>query len=136
MKIKIFCVISSCLWLIGCSKLWQTNEEYLDYLSSIVIQYQLKHGVVPDNEDKALQESGITLFNRGDINGNSLAYFQLPPNSFMFRSYGRNLKNDKGLSDDLDVYYVNKKKVNRMEFVSEINKNSDYREIYDNLFDK
>jgi hypothetical protein len=133
---RILLTILFCFVLFGCFRQWQTNEDYLDYLASIVIRYQDKHGKVPRVFEEAHEESGITLPNRGDINGGSLGYYALPPNAFMFRALGKNRKDDKGLADDLDIYYVNKAKVGRKEFITELNRDPIYRESYSDLFSK
>lgn len=105
------------LLLVACSR-WKTNEEYLDYLASIVLNYQVKHGKLPEHFSVAHDDSGIILPNRGDKNGNGLVYMQFPPNAFVFRSFGRNNKDDSGEGDDLDLYYVRGKKVTRKDFLS------------------
>lgn len=133
---KILLAFLSLFALVGCSSQWQTNEDYLDYLSSIVIRYQVKHGKISKDFGDVLRESKVILPNRGDIDGYPLVYYVFPPNSFMFRSYGKNRKDDKGLLDDLDVYYINGAKVNRREFISEFSKDPIYREVYSGLFEK
>jgi hypothetical protein len=94
-----------------------TNEEYMNYLASIVLQYQKKHGKVPEGFEIAHRESKIVLPNRGDKNGDPYVYRRVGSKAFFFRGYGRDGKNNLGLGDDTDVYYVETKKVNREEFI-------------------
>jgi len=121
----------------GCSK-WKTNEDYLDYLASLVIQYQNKKGSVPESFGQAHAESGVTLPNRGDKNGRSLAYVGFQPDAFMFRSYGENNKDDFGLGDDFDIYYIAEKKVTRETLITylKIKKDSEYWYVYGSMFQK
>jgi hypothetical protein len=93
-----------------------TNEEYVNYLASIVVQYQRKHGKAPEGFEMAHRESKIVLPHRGDKNG-ALVYRRIGDKAFFLRGYGRDRKDDLGLGDDTDVYYVEMKKVNREEFI-------------------
>ena len=56
----------------------------------------------------------------------------------MFRSYGQNAKNELGLEDDLDVYYIAGAKVSQKALITHLKngKDSDYWSIYENLFPK
>lgn len=125
------------LLLVGCSR-WKTNEEYLDYLASIVLTFQVKHGMLPETFSIAHEDSGIILPNRGDRNGNSLVYVRFPPDAFVFRSYGRNNKDDNGSGDDLDIYYVRGKKANRDDFLVHAAAHTDPTrwDIYKGMFRK
>lgn len=115
------------LFIVSCSNQWQTNEEYLDYLASLAIKYQAKHGKLPIDIEQAIQGTDIILPNRGDLNADPYAYIQIEhTNVFMIRSYGENKNNDKGLADDLDIYYINGEKASREEFISELNKHPVY----------
>jgi hypothetical protein len=134
---RLISILALALLATSCSR-WRTNEEYLDYLASIVIQYQNKHGSFPEHFSVAHEDSGIILPNRGDKNGNGLIYLRFEPNCFMFRSYGANNKDDKGEGDDLDIYYIGGKKVGRTIFKDYVSKNTDplfwsiYRELFKN----
>jgi len=125
------------LLVAGCSK-WKTNEDYLNYLASLVIQYQNKHGAVPESFDQAHSESGVVLPNRGDKYGRGLAYVDFQPDAFMFRSYGENNQNDLGFGDDLDIYYIAGKKVPREALIAYLKskKDSYYWDIYGSWFQK
>src|SRR5690606_6649430 len=80
--------------------------DYLNYLASLDIQYQNKHGAVPESFDQAHSESGVVLPNRGDKYGRGLAYVDFQPDAFMFRSYGVNNHNVLGLGVELGIYYI------------------------------
>jgi hypothetical protein len=97
-----------------------TNEEYLNHLASIVLLYQKKHSKTPEGFEIAHRESKIVLPRRGDKNGNSLLYRKIDDKSFFFRALGQNRKDELGLGDDLDVYYINMEKVDRKEFIQYI----------------
>ena len=131
-------ISATCLLLIGCSSQWSTNEEYLDYLASIVIDYQSKQGAVPESFENAHNASNVVLPNRGDKYGRTLVYFNFPPDAFMFRSYGTNQKDDLGFEDDLDVYYIKTKKTNRSNFISHIKTQNDplQWEAFKTVFEK
>jgi len=102
----------------GCAdNRFKTNEEYLDYLASIVTTYQKKHGATPEQFDQALEESGLMLNHRGDLDGRHLSYFNFGEKAFMFRANGENRQSDLGLLDDTDVYFIEMKKVTRDEFI-------------------
>jgi hypothetical protein len=115
------------LALAACGTRWKTNEDYLDYLASIVLKYQSKHGNLPGGFETAHKDSGITLPNRGDKFGNSLAYYQFENRAFMFRSYGTNQKDDLGHNDDLDLYYLDGKKVKRVDMMAAVRTMPDFR---------
>jgi hypothetical protein len=137
-QMKNILLIFLLIFLAGCSSHWNTNEEYLDYLSSLVINYQSKYGKVPEGFDLAHQESGVTLTHKSDLDGNPLIYIDFQPNAFMFRSYGQNDRDDRGSVDDFDVYYVDKKKVTREVLISLLKNKSEsfYWAAYSNLFDR
>ena len=121
----------------GCSgNTFKSNEDYISYLSSIIVNYQKKHGKTPESFDIAFEESGITLPNRGDINGGSLAYYRMGDNAFMFRATGKNSKDDLGRGDDTDVYYVNQTKVSRDTFIKFVQTDNDRAlwQVYHSLF--
>jgi hypothetical protein len=93
------------------------NEAYIDYLASLVVRYQERHGSPPDGFEAALGESGVTLRNRGDAYGRSLAYYRFGDRGFMFRAYGANGEDNLGLDDDLDIYYLDERRVPREAFI-------------------
>jgi hypothetical protein len=115
-----------------------TNEEYVNYLASIVVQYQKKHGKTPEGFEMAHRESKIVLPHRGDKNG-ALVYRRIGDKAFFFRGFGRDRKDDLGLGDDTDVYYVEMKKVNREEFiqyVEQLENRSEAEVTLDDFFGK
>jgi hypothetical protein len=98
---------------------WRTrdNEAYIDDLASLVVRYQYRHESPPDGFEAALGESGVTLRNRGDAYGRSLAYYRFGDRGFMFRAYGANGEDNVGLGDDLDIYYLDGRRVSREAFI-------------------
>jgi hypothetical protein len=93
------------------------NEAYIDSLASLVVRYQERHGSPPDGFETAHAESGVTLPNRGDAYGRALLYHKFGDRGFLFRAYGTNGKNDFGLGDDLDIYYLDRRRVPREAFI-------------------
>lgn len=59
----------------------------------------------------------MTLPNRGDVYGRPLAYYRFKDRGFMFRAYGANGRDDLGLADDLDIYYLDQHRVPRKELI-------------------
>ncbi len=96
----------------------EENEKYIDYLASLVVAYRDRHGSLPDTFEQAHNDSGVSLRNRGDRYGGSLAYHKCGDRGFMFRAYGKNRTDDLGLGDDIDVYYLDRNRVTREVFVA------------------
>lgn len=134
---KYLLIVAAILAVSGCSK-WKTNEDYMSYLASLVLQYQNKHGAVPEYFELAHTESGVVLPNRGDKYGRGLAYVGFQPDAFMLRSYGENNQNDLGLGDDLDIYYIEGKRVSREDMIAHLKNNQEsyYWEVYGSWFQK
>ncbi|MEO8354066.1 MAG: hypothetical protein ABI680_20245 [Chthoniobacteraceae bacterium] len=89
------------------------NEQYLDRLAIIVCDYHGKKRKLPRHFDDALSESGQTLPNRGDYYGRSYHYLPFQDTAFFFRAH------------DVEVSYVNCKKVSHAEFVKWVRTHSD-----------
>ena len=80
------------------------NQKYVERLSAIVNRYIEKNQTTPDHFGEALEGSGEILPNRGDADGNSLAYVRLGDRIYVLRTVGRNPKDDR---DDVQVIYLN-----------------------------
>jgi hypothetical protein len=96
----------------------EENETYVDHLASLVLRYQERHGSPPQGFEEAHKESGVALPNRGDKYGRPLIYIKCGDRGFMFRANGDNRKDDLGLGDDVDLYYLDGKRVAREEFIA------------------
>lgn len=85
-----------------------TNVDYLkNTLGPIILNNRSANGEVPDSFDAAHTASGVTLPNRGDYYGHSLAYKKLGPDSLQFHSYGSNGTDDGGGNDDIVMTHTN-----------------------------
>ena len=80
------------------------NQKYVERLSAIVNRYIEKNQTTPDSFGEALEASGEMLPNRGDADGNSLAYVRLSDRIYVLRTVGRNPKDDR---DDIELIYLN-----------------------------
>lgn len=120
----------------GGGRKWESNEQYLEYLSGLVLKYKASQGALPKNIDDAINKLDVRLPNRGDLNGNPLFYATVDNEAFMMRSYGANRQNDFGNSDDRDICYIGSKSVSRMEFINFIKKykNGFYWDVYGDQF--
>ncbi|MEI6399151.1 MAG: hypothetical protein WCO71_10300 [Pseudomonadota bacterium] len=82
------------------------NEQYLDQLAAIVCDYHSKTQKLPASFDDALSESGQTLSHRGDYYRRPYLFLQFQNTAFCFRA------------KDVDVSYINCKKVSHDAFVN------------------
>jgi hypothetical protein len=117
-KIPLTFILSCLVILVGCAKKWNDNQEYMNYLASLIIECRTSQGSLPKNVDEVVSRLNVTLPNRGDLDGNPLFYGKIDNEAFMMRSYGVNRENDFGGGDDLDIYYIEGKPVNRLTFIS------------------
>lgn len=101
------------------------NEQYLDQLANLVCSYQSKEHKLPESVEDALAKSEQTLPHRGDYYGRTYQFLKFQDTAFCFRA------------ENVEVCYVNSKKVPHAEFVAWVrthSNNDDWgliRHIYD-----
>jgi hypothetical protein len=96
------------------------NQKYFDRLSGIISRYLEKSHTLPNNVEEALAQSGETLPNRGDADGNPYTYLRLSDRSYILRTLGKDGKNDFGAGDDVQINYLNGNFVTFEELASRI----------------
>ncbi|HNW92079.1 MAG TPA: hypothetical protein PKM88_04120 [bacterium] len=64
------------------------NREYLTYLGTIANRYYQQHGALPESFTAALAESGRRLPQRGDADGNGVAYRRMDDRTAVWESCG------------------------------------------------
>lgn len=136
-KIHKFGVILFLIIFGGCGKQWKDNSEYINYLSSLIIEFRTKTGHLPESLDETISYLGIRLNNKGDVNGHSLLYVKAGDAAFMIRSYGANGIDELGSGDDYESFCIDKNFVRRDEFILHLKKEKAgfYWSIYYDLFE-
>jgi hypothetical protein len=79
-----------------------------------------RHFVNHAIRNPAARESKVAMPRLGDKDGRPLLYRKIDDQVFFFRAIGKNRKDDLGLGDDLDTYYINMQKVDRNQFIQYI----------------
>jgi hypothetical protein len=89
------------------------NRQYLIGIASHLNRYKELKGDYPASLDECLKQLNIMLPHRGDANGKTLYYYRFGNEACMLRSVGRNGRDERGQGDDLDIYLVKGKEVDR-----------------------